>query len=112
MGRSILVAVLAAARALLAARQYGAQQSRRRRALRAAVVGTRAAAGDRALYGATYIPGVGFRYLAPGGPESMATGLRVPRSTATARARDYRRCRAGRDWCGLTAAGADGTEAA
>ena len=80
MGRSILVAVLAAGVALLAttADTKAQQISPAPRPYAPPLVGTEPPPENAPVYGATYIPGVGYRYLAPGSPRVYG-----PRFTAT-----------------------------
>lgn len=66
MGRSILVAALAAGLGLLGL-QCGASAQQSRETF-APVVGVGEAPDAASPGGAVYIPGVGFRYLAAGGP--------------------------------------------
>ena len=57
------------------------------------LVGTEPPPEPAPVYGATYIPGVGFRYLAPGGPRvyGWTYGYRAP-VYGYYRARGYRTC--------------------
>ena len=109
MGRSILIAVLAAGAALLAtpAGTMAQQTPQTPRPYAPPLVGAEPPPEPAPVYGATYIPGVGFRYLAPGGPRAYgwAYGYRAPvygyYRDGYARARYYRdRCRADRRWAG------------
>jgi hypothetical protein len=108
MGRSILVAVLAGAALLSTTVDTAAQQvSPAPRPYAPPLVGTEPPPENAPVYGATYIPGVGYRYLAPGSPRvyGWAYGYRAPvygyYRTGYARARYYRdRCRGDRHWAG------------
>ena len=99
MGRSILVAVLAAGVALLAttADTKAQQISPAPRPYAPPLVGTEPPPENAPVYGATYIPGVGYRYLAPGSPRVY--GYRAP-VYGYYRARAYRRA-CDRDWWGF-----------
>ena len=105
MGRSILVAVLAAGAALLVSPggTMAQQTSQTPRPFAPPLVGAEPPPENAPVYGATYIPGVGFRYLAPGSLRGY--GYRAPvygyYRAGYARARYYRdRCRADRHWAG------------
>jgi|SoiMethySBSTD1v2_1073268.scaffolds.fasta_scaffold09601_2 hypothetical protein len=103
MGQSMLVAVLLAGAGLLAvATDAAAQQaSQTPRPYAPPLVGTEPPPEPAPVYGATYIPGVGFRYLAPGGPRvyGWTYGYRAP-VYGYYRARGYRRA-CDRDWWGF-----------
>jgi hypothetical protein len=99
MRRSILIAALAAAAAMLAARDDAlAQQSPQ--IVVPLIVGADPMPEAASPGGAVFIPGVGFRYVAPGGPRVYgyrAYGSRVYSS----RARAARRACRDRDWLGF-----------
>jgi hypothetical protein len=101
MGRSILVAVLAAAGLLALPAGTMAQQSPQTpRDYAPPLVGAEPPPETAPVYGATYIPGVGFRYLAPGGPRVHGWyGYRAP-VYGYYRSRAYRRA-CDRDWWGF-----------
>ena len=103
MGRSMLVAVLAAGVALLLtpAGTMAQQTSQTPGPFAPPLVGAEPPPENAPVYGATYIPGVGFRYLAPGGPRvyGWTYGYRAP-VYGYYRARGYRRA-CDRDWWGF-----------
>jgi hypothetical protein len=106
MGRSILVAVLAAGVGLLATSTgtMAQQTPQTPRPYAPPLVGAEPPPEPAPVHGATYIPGVGFRYLAPGSARVYGWyGYRAPvyayYRDGYARARYYRdRCRADRHW--------------
>jgi hypothetical protein len=79
MGRSIAVAVLAAGMGLLAA-HVGALAQQTPQPYAPPLVGAEPPPQAASPDGAVYIPGVGFRYVAPGGPRvyGWAYGYRAP----------------------------------
>src|SRR5262245_4818035 len=103
MGRSMLVAVLLAGAGLLAvsSETVAQQASQTPTPYAPPLVGTEPPPEPAPVYGATYIPGVGFRYLAPGSPRvyGWTYGYRVP-PYGYYRVRAYRRA-CDRDWWGF-----------
>src|SRR5262245_27860630 len=102
MGRSILIAILAAAGLLTmtAAGAMAEQTPQTPRDYAPPLIGAEPPPETAPVRGATYIPGVGFRYLAPGGPRvyGWTYGYRVP--AYGYRVRAYRRA-CDRDWWGF-----------
>jgi hypothetical protein len=94
MGRSILAAILAAGVGLLAAQTGASAQTPL--PYGTALPGSEEAPEAASARGATYIPGVGFRYVAPG---SRVYGYRAYGYTPRAyRVRAYRRACGGPSW--------------
>ena len=94
MGRSILVAALAAGLGLVGL-AAGATAQQTPQPFAPPVVGADPLLQAASPAGATYIPGVGFRYLAAGGPKVYGwTGYR----TRVHGYRAYRRACRDRDW--------------
>ena len=101
MGRSILVAILASAGLLALPAGTMAQQSAQTpRDYAPPLVGAEPPPETAPVRGATYIPGVGFRYLAPGSSLRVYGwhGYRAP--VHGYRARAYRRA-CDRNWWGF-----------
>ena len=99
MDRSIPIAVLAAGVGLLAT-PAGTIAQQPPQAFAPPLVGAEPPPEPAPVYGATYIPGVGFRYIAPGGPRVYGWTYGYYRA-GYARARYYRdRCGADRHWAG------------
>ena len=102
MGRSILVAILSAA-GLLAMPAAGAmaqQTPQTPRDYAPPLIGAEPPPETAPVRGATYIPGVGFRYLAAGGPRVYGWYRYRAPVYGYYRARAYRRA-CDRDWWGF-----------
>jgi hypothetical protein len=95
MGRPILVALLAAGIGLFGA-HVGALAQQTPQPFAPPLVGAEPEPEAASPNGAVYIPGVGFRYLVPGG--ARLYGYRAP--VYGYRYRAYRRACADRDWWG------------
>jgi hypothetical protein len=103
MGRSILVAILATGAGLLAGRDGAlAQQAPQQNV--PALVGVEPTPEAASPGGAVYIPGVGFRYIAPGGPRVYGYQAYAARVYGY-RSRTGRRACRERDWWGLDRCG-------